>query len=68
MSHLGRPDGVKMDKYSLKPVADELKKLLKRQVMFLKSNYSNSIIINIIILKEFFDQQTLYIFIIVQMC
>jgi len=28
MSHLGRPDGKKVDKYSLKPVADELNKLL----------------------------------------
>ena len=28
MSHLGRPDGQKVDKYSLKPVVDELKKLL----------------------------------------
>ena len=30
MSHLGRPDGMRNDKYSLKPVADELKKLLNR--------------------------------------
>ncbi len=28
MSHLGRPDGKKVDKFSMKPVADELKKLL----------------------------------------
>jgi phosphoglycerate kinase len=28
MSHLGRPDGKPNDKYSLKPVAAELKKLL----------------------------------------
>jgi len=28
MSHLGRPDGEKVDKYSLKPVVDELKTLL----------------------------------------
>lgn len=28
MSHLGRPDGKKVDKYSLRPVVDELKKLL----------------------------------------
>ena len=28
MSHLGRPDGKKVEKYSLKPVMDELKKLL----------------------------------------
>ncbi|XP_038603810.1 phosphoglycerate kinase 1 [Tachyglossus aculeatus] len=37
MSHLGRPDGVPMpDKYSLGPVAVELKALLGRDVLFLK--------------------------------
>lgn len=37
MSHLGRPDGVPMpDKYSLEPVAAELKSLLGRDVTFLK--------------------------------
>lgn len=35
MSHLGRPDGRPNDKYSLKPVADELKKLLERDIQFL---------------------------------
>lgn len=35
MSHLGRPDGMRNDKYSLKPVADELKKLLNREILFL---------------------------------
>lgn len=30
MSHLGRPDGSVNLKYSLKPVADELKSLLNR--------------------------------------
>lgn len=35
MSHLGRPDGQKVDKYSLKPVVDELKKLLGKDVLFL---------------------------------
>lgn len=35
MSHLGRPDGKKNDKYSLKPVAEELKKLLNRDILFL---------------------------------
>mgnify|MGYP003507640401 CR=1 FL=1 len=30
MSHLGRPDGQKNIKYTLKPVAEELKKLLNR--------------------------------------
>lgn len=35
MSHLGRPDGEKVAKYSLKPVAAELQKLLGRPVQFL---------------------------------
>lgn len=35
MSHLGRPDGEKKAKYSLKPVAAELEKVLGRPVKFL---------------------------------
>jgi phosphoglycerate kinase len=35
MSHLGRPDGEKNRKYTLKPVATELEKLLERPVKFL---------------------------------
>jgi len=35
MSHLGRPDGRVVSKYTLKPVADELAKLLDRPVKFL---------------------------------
>ncbi|KAI9026290.1 3-phosphoglycerate kinase [Hyaloraphidium curvatum] len=35
-SHLGRPDGKKVDKYSLKPVAEELEKLLGKKVTFLQ--------------------------------
>ncbi|XP_066286463.1 phosphoglycerate kinase 1-like isoform X1 [Branchiostoma lanceolatum] len=35
MSHLGRPDGRRQDKFSLAPVAEELKKLLGRDVTFL---------------------------------
>jgi len=35
MSHLGRPDGKKVDKYSLRPVANKLSELLKRPVRFL---------------------------------
>jgi len=34
MSHLGRPDGKKNDKYSLKPIVPELEKLLDRKVIF----------------------------------
>jgi len=34
-SHLGRPDGSKVPKYTLAPVAEELKTLLKRDVTFL---------------------------------
>jgi phosphoglycerate kinase len=35
MSHLGRPNGKKVEKYSLAPVAGELKKLLGKDVTFL---------------------------------
>jgi phosphoglycerate kinase len=35
MSHLGRPDGQKIAKFSLKPVATELEKLLGKNVTFL---------------------------------
>ncbi|XP_057314243.1 probable phosphoglycerate kinase [Hydractinia symbiolongicarpus] len=35
MSHLGRPDGQVNKKYTLAPVAEELKKLLQRDVLFL---------------------------------
>jgi phosphoglycerate kinase len=35
MSHLGRPDGKVVDKYSLKPVAERLKELLGEPVKFL---------------------------------
>lgn len=35
MSHLGRPDGRRSEKYSLKPVANELSRLLNTQVKFL---------------------------------
>lgn len=35
MAHLGRPDGKRVTKYSLRPVAAELEKLLGRQVQFL---------------------------------
>src|SRR6266496_4823496 len=35
MSHLGRPDGQKIAKFSLKPVAAELEKVLGRKVTFL---------------------------------
>jgi len=34
MSHLGRPDGKKNEKYSLEPVVPELEKLLGKKVVF----------------------------------
>ena len=35
MSHLGRPDGAKNPKFTLKPVADKLGELMNRNVTFL---------------------------------
>src|SRR5437764_1564837 len=35
MSHLGRPDGQKIPKFSLKPIAAELEKQLGKKVTFL---------------------------------
>jgi len=35
MSHLGRPDGIRKEKESLKPVAEKLRELLKKDVKFL---------------------------------
>lgn len=35
MSHLGRPDGSRNLKYTMKPVAEELKKLLNQDITFL---------------------------------
>src|SRR5476651_2006668 len=35
MSHLGRPDGERKAKYSLKPIAEKLEELLARPVKFL---------------------------------
>jgi phosphoglycerate kinase len=35
MSHLGRPDGLPNPKYSMKPVAEELQKLLNKNITFL---------------------------------
>jgi phosphoglycerate kinase len=36
MSHLGRPDGKVVDKYSLKPVSEELSRQLDKPVIFLQ--------------------------------
>lgn len=35
MSHMGRPDGQPVSKYSLKPVANKLKELLSQEIIFL---------------------------------
>ena len=34
MSHLGRPDGKRNEKYSMKPIVPELEKLLGKKVIF----------------------------------
>lgn len=39
MSHLGRPDGNPNPKYTLKPVAGELEKLLNRYLSILNTRY-----------------------------
>jgi phosphoglycerate kinase len=36
LSHLGRPNGKKSDKYSLKPILGELSTLLNKKVTFLE--------------------------------
>ncbi|XP_017858288.1 PREDICTED: phosphoglycerate kinase [Drosophila arizonae] len=43
-SHLGRPNGKKNSKFSLKPVAKELEKLLKRQVSFIPDCVDESVL------------------------
>jgi phosphoglycerate kinase len=43
MSHLGRPDGKRIEKFSLKPVAEALQKLLGRPVQFLNDCVGPSI-------------------------
>ena len=40
-SHLGRPDGKKNEKFTLKPVAEELKKLLGKYVMMINDVVNN---------------------------
>lgn len=43
MSHLGRPDGAFVPKYSLKPVAERLKELLGRDVIFAPDCIGNEV-------------------------
>jgi len=43
MSHLGRPDGKVVAKYSLKPVASRLKELLGQEVLFLNDCVGDTI-------------------------
>ena len=43
MSHLGRPDGKVVAKYSLKPIAARLKELLGQEVLFLNDCVGDSI-------------------------
>ncbi|MGQ9610863.1 MAG: phosphoglycerate kinase [bacterium] len=43
MSHLGRPDGAVVPKYSLKPVAERLKELLGKDVIFAPDCIGNEV-------------------------
>ncbi|KAK6363630.1 phosphoglycerate kinase [Orbilia blumenaviensis] len=43
MSHLGRPDGLVKQKYSLAPVAEELSKLLEKKVTFLPDSVGKEV-------------------------
>jgi len=43
MSHLGRPDGKVVEKYSLKTVADELSRQLDRKVQFLTDSVGSDV-------------------------
>jgi len=52
MSHLGRPDGKRVDKYSLKPVAKRLKELLGEPVGFLNDCVGDEIKNSISAAKE----------------
>ncbi|CAD6185271.1 unnamed protein product [Caenorhabditis auriculariae] len=44
MSHLGRPDGRRQDKYTLKPVVEELKKLLNKDVVFFEECVGDEVV------------------------
>lgn len=46
MSHLGRPDGRPMQKYTLKPVAEELEKLLGKKITFLNDCVGKEVEVN----------------------
>ncbi len=52
MSHLGRPDGLVVEKYSLKPVAERLKELLGEPVRFLNDCVGDNIKKEIAAAKE----------------
>ena len=52
MSHLGRPDGKVVAKYSLKPVAERLKELLGENVLFLNDCVGQDIKMSIDASKE----------------
>lgn len=44
LSHLGRPNGKRSEKFSLKPVVGELEKLLNKKVTFLDDCVGESVI------------------------
>lgn len=44
LSHLGRPNGQKSEKYSLKPVVPQLEQYLNRKITFLDDCVGESVI------------------------
>ncbi len=52
MSHLGRPDGKAIEKYSLRPVAVRLKELLGEDTLFLNNCVGEDIKISVLEAKE----------------
>lgn len=52
MSHMGRPKGVRVDKLSLKPVADRLSKLLQKEIVFVDDCIGEKVEATVAAMKE----------------